>query len=150
MKYGVVVCPKCGMAKGVETVKKTTICQCGREIHLSRMKLKYPTDSPQELARTVADVNAALRGGKPVPSEKRLRKKDSYTIISERAKMIKDPLERMQIIASELTTLKSEFTLDDLRRVAAMIGKDSAEDMLARLQEHNLVYQVGEGTYKTV
>ncbi|MGQ9587391.1 MAG: hypothetical protein ACUVT7_03290 [Thermoplasmata archaeon] len=150
MKYGVVVCPKCGMAKGVEAEKKTTTCQCGREIDLSRAKLQCLTESPKELARAVADANAALRGGKPVPSEKRPRRKDPYTIISERAKIIKDPLERMQVIASELTALRSEFTLDDLRRVAAIVGKDSAEDMLARLQEHNLVYRVGEETFRAV
>lgn len=150
MRYGVVVCPKCGMAKGVEANKKTTSCQCGREIKLTRAKLRYLTSSPQELAATVAKVNAALRGGKPVPSERKTGKRSPYSTISERAKSVKDPLDRVRSIASDLTALKSGFTLDDLKKVASLLGKESAETMLARLQEQNLVYEVEEGVFKAV
>ena len=150
MKYGVIVCPKCGMARGVESDKKTTTCQCGRKIDLTHMKLRYMTDSPLELAASVAKANAALRGGGPMPSERKSRKRDPYTEMTEKTKAVKDPLERMRLIAVELTVLRSEFTVDDLRRVAAIIGKDSAEDMLARLQEHNLVYETDAGKFRAV
>lgn len=150
MKYGVIVCPKCGMAKGVEASKKTTTCQCGREIGMSRVKLKFPTDSPMELADLVAKANAALRGGGPLPSEKKQRSRGAHAVAAERAKPIKDPLERMKVIAQELTRLKSEFTLEDLRKVSSILGKDSAEDLLARLLEHNMVYEAGEGVYRSV
>lgn len=150
MKYGVIVCPKCGMAKGIEAAKKTTTCQCGREIEMARVKLMFPTDSPMELAESVAKANAALRGGDQMPSEKKTRRKDTYYIIAERAKPIKDPLERMKVVAKGLTELKSEFGLEDLRRVASLLAKDSPEDMLARLKEHNLVYETGPGIYRSV
>ena len=65
MKYGVIVCPSCGKAKGVEAEKKTTTCQCGREIELSRVKLHYSTDSPMELADAVAQANALIAGPAP-------------------------------------------------------------------------------------
>jgi hypothetical protein len=150
MKYGVIVCPKCGMAKGVESAKKTTTCQCGREIDMSRVKIMFLTDSPRVLAESVAQVNASLRGGGGMPSGKRSRRRDPYTAISERAKMVKDPLERMHVIAKELTELRSGFTIEDLRRVTVLLGKDSPEDMLARLREHNMVYEVGDGTFRAV
>ena len=150
MKYGVIVCPKCGMARGVETRKKTTSCQCGREIVLSRVKVHFMTDSPLELADAVAEANASIRGGKPLPAEKKPRKKGAYAAAAERAKPIKDPVERMRAVAEALTEAKGQFTLDDLRKAASVLGKDSAEDMLARLLEHNLVYESGEGIYRSV
>lgn len=150
LKYGVLVCPRCGMAKGVETSKKTTTCQCGREIVMSRVKLMFLTDSPMELADSVAKANASLRGGEQVLTEKRPRRKDPYFKIAERAKPIKEPIERMRVIARDLTELKSKFSIDDVRKVVAVLGKDSAEDILARLQEHNLIYEVGEATYRSV
>lgn len=149
-KYGVIICPKCGTARGVETGKKTTTCQCGRDIVLSHVKIKNQTDSPHELAELVARANAALRGGEPSPPERRVRKNDPYSIIAEKARPIKDPLERMQVVARGLTDFKSEFTIDDLRRTAGLLGKDSAEDMLARLKEHNLIYETSEGTYASI
>jgi hypothetical protein len=150
LKYGVMVCPKCGMAKGIETSKKTTTCQCGREIVMSRVKVMFLTDHPLELADSVAKANASLRGGEQVLTEKKSRKKDPYSRIAERANPIKDPIERMHVIARELTELKPGFSLEDVRKVAILLGKDSPEDIIARLQEHNLIYETEEGTFKAV
>lgn len=149
-KYGVVVCPKCGFAKGVEANKKTTSCQCGKEIILSRAKIMFLTDSPLDLAESVAKANAALRGGKELPKERKSRGKDPYSSIAESAKAIKDPIERMKVIARGLSELKTEFTIEDVRKVTAVLGKDAPEDVIARLQEHNLIYECGPGTFSSV
>ena len=150
LKYGVIVCPRCGMAKGIESNRKTTTCQCGREIVMSRTKLMFLTDSPMELADSVAKANASLRGGEQVLTEKKVRRKDPYFKIAEKAKPIKEPLERMRMIARELSELKSEFSYEDVKKVAAILGKDTPEDIIVRLQEHNLIYETGEGTYRAV
>lgn len=150
MKYGLIICPKCGMARGVEAEKKTTTCQCGREIELKRVKLKFLTDSPLELADSVAQANAALRGGGQLPPEKKTRNKDPFYIIAERAKPVKDPIERMRVIAKGLTDLKGDFGIDDVRKVVSVLAKDSAEDVLARLKEHNLIYESDAGKYRSV
>lgn len=150
MKYGLIICPKCGMAKGVEAGKKTTTCQCGRDIELKYVKLKFLTDSPLELADSVAAANAALRGGGQLPPEKRSRRKDPFFVIAERARPVKDPIERMRVIARGLTDLKGDFGIDDVRKVVSVLGKDSAEDVLARLKEHNLIYESDAGMYRSV
>ncbi len=150
MKYGLLICPRCGMAKGVEAGRKTTTCQCGREINLRRVKLRYPTDSPLELADSVAKANAALRGGQQLPPEKRRRRKDPFFVIAERAKAVKDPVERMKVIAKGLTDLKSSFGVEDVRRVVVLLGKGSAEDIIKSLREHNLVYETADGRFKAV
>lgn len=150
MRYGLLVCPRCGMAKGVEANRKTTTCQCGREIDLKRVKLKYLTDSPLELADSVAKANAALRGGQQLPPEKRPRRKDPFFVIAERAKVVKDPVERMKVIAKGLTDLKGAFGVEDVRRVVSILGKGSAEDVIKVLQKHNLVYEAADGKFKAV
>ena len=150
MKYGVIVCPRCGMAKGVETRKKTTMCQCGREIKLRRMKLRFQTDSPKELAESVGRANAAIRGGEQLPPEKRPRKKEPYSAIAERSQHAKDPVDRMQLIAQALTDLKGEFTEEDLGKVLQSLGKSSPKDMVAKLQQLNLIYETAEGKFRSV
>jgi len=70
--------------------------------------------------------------------------------VAERARAIKDPLERMRVIASELTVMHGEFGYDDMKRIASLVGRESPEDMIARLQEHSLIYETSEGTYRSV
>lgn len=150
MKYGLLICPRCGMAKGVEANKKTTTCQCGREIDMRRVKLRYLTDSPLELAESVASANAALRGGQQLPAEKRRKGKDPFFVIAERARSVKDPLERMKVVARGLTDLKVSFGTEDVARVLSLIGRDSAEDTVKVLKEHNLIYETSDGRFRAV
>lgn len=148
MKYGVVICPRCGRARGVEATRKTATCQCGRIIKVGRMKLQYPTDSPLELAEIVGKVNAALKGGEPMPKAKRRRKADEYSAIYEKARGIKDPLERMRAVVSGLNSMKPVFDIEDVKRLAAIVGEESHEKFLARLMESGLVYEVAPGKFK--
>lgn len=148
MKYGVLVCPKCGKAKGIETRKKTTTCPCGREIRLRRGMLKFMTDSPSELADLVAHVNAALHGVEPMPKEKKRKRRDSYTKMVEGTAAIKDPLERLHAIAAELTKTKSEFDFEDLKRVLMIIGRDNPDRVLTSLLESGMIFESSPGKFK--
>jgi len=150
MKYAVVICPKCGKAKGVEAERKTASCPCGREMVLSRTKFLFETNSPSELARAVAEANEQLGEGTKPRVRRKSASKDPYAGVAERARAVKDPLERMRVIASELTAMNGEFGYDDMKRVAALVGRESPEDMIARLQEHSLIYETSEGTYRSV
>ncbi len=150
MKYAVIICPKCGKAKGVEAERKTTSCPCGREIVLSRAKFLYESNSPSELARAVAEANEQLGEGVKPKARRKRAPKDPYAGVAERARAVKDPLERMRVVAQELTSMHGSFGYDDVKRVAALVGRESPEDMIARLQEHGLIYETSEGTYRTV
>lgn len=151
MKYAVIICPKCGKAKGVEAERKTSTCPCGREITLSRTKFLFESNSPSELAHAVAEANEQLGEGVKRPRARRKpSSKDPYAGVAERARAIKDPLERMRVIATELTAMHGEFGYDDVKRVAALVGRESPEDMISRLQEHGLIYETSEGTYRSV
>jgi hypothetical protein len=70
MRYGVVVCPKCKLVKGVDLSKKTSRClRCGHTLVLSKIKIVYSTDSQEELRRAIGLLNARL-DGKSITFEK--------------------------------------------------------------------------------
>ncbi|MGD9962818.1 MAG: DUF1922 domain-containing protein [Thermoplasmata archaeon] len=150
MRYAVIICPKCGKAKGVEAEKKTTTCPCGREIKLARAKFLFESNSPSELAQAVAEANEQLAGGGKPRVRMKSSPKDPYAGVAERARAIRDPLERMRVIAQELTAMHGAFGYDDVKRVTALVGRETPEDLIARLQEHSLIYETSEGTYKSV
>jgi hypothetical protein len=148
LKYGVIICPKCGKARGVESVRKTVTCQCGRKIKLARMKLQFMTDSPLELAEIVAKVNASLGGKGPMPKAKRKRKADPYDAISENVKGVKDPLERMRMIVSGLSAVRPEFDSEDIARIAAIIGSENPDVLVDKLLASGIIYEVAPGKFK--
>jgi secreted Zn-dependent insulinase-like peptidase len=149
LKYGVIICPKCGRARGVESVRKTVTCQCGRHIKMARMKLRFMTDSPSELAEIVAKVNASLSGGGPMPKPKRKRRSDSYVAIVEKARSVKEPHEKMRMIISELSAVKPEFGTEDIRRIAAILGYESSDALVDKLLAAGLIYEVSSGRFRT-
>lgn len=150
MRYAVIICPKCGKARGVESGRKTTTCNCGREIKVARVKFLYETDSPSELAKAVAEANEQLGGGHRPKVRRKPSHRDPYARLAERARAIKDPLERMRAIAVELSSMLGEFGYDDVKRAAALVGKESPEDIISRLKEHGLIFEVSEGSYRSV
>ena len=63
MELGIVVCPKCKKAKGVNLSCKTTRCtRCGRVLRLEKLRVMYKTDSEQKLRQALGLVNAELNG----------------------------------------------------------------------------------------
>lgn len=63
MRYGVIVCPKCRRAKGVDLSCKTTRCPgCGRVLTLKNLSVKYKTNSEDDLRRVIGLVNAENDG----------------------------------------------------------------------------------------
>jgi transposase-like protein len=63
MKYGVLVCPTCKKAKGVDIAKKTTKChRCGKVLQLQKLKIYYKSSSLEQIQRVIGLLNAELDG----------------------------------------------------------------------------------------
>lgn len=59
MKYGVIACPQCRQAKGVDLSSRTTKCtRCGKTLQLKNLKIFYETESLQQLRQAVGLLNA--------------------------------------------------------------------------------------------
>ncbi|UCE90728.1 MAG: DUF1922 domain-containing protein [Methanobacteriota archaeon] len=150
MKYGLVICPSCGRARGVETSRKTTSCSCGRRVKLRRSMIKFETDSPKELAEMVGQANEQLSSGKKFRRRKAKESEDPFVRVARACMTLKDPVQRGEAIARGLTDELGEFGLDELRRVLAVLGSNDPEDLVRRLTEANMVYEVGGGRYRAV
>ena len=61
--YGVVVCPRCKRAKGVDLKQKTTTCLCGFEIRVVPSRVRARANTARELAPLVGQVSAEIAGG---------------------------------------------------------------------------------------
>src|SRR5438093_10952255 len=61
--YGVVVCPRCTRAKGVNLKQKTTTCQCGFKIYVVPARIRARAETARELAPLVGQVSAEIAGG---------------------------------------------------------------------------------------
>ena len=63
MKFGIIVCPRCKKAKGVNLSSKTTKCLCcGRVLKLDKLKILYKTESRPRLQNALGMINADLDG----------------------------------------------------------------------------------------
>src|SRR2546422_1635563 len=61
--FGVVVCPRCHRAKGVDLSKKTTSCSCGFEIRVLPAMVRVRVGTERELIEAVRRVGAGVAGG---------------------------------------------------------------------------------------
>jgi transposase-like protein len=61
MRLGVIVCPRCKQAKGVDVSAKTTKCtRCGKTLQLKKLTIFYETASQEKLRHAIGQINAQL------------------------------------------------------------------------------------------
>ena len=152
--FGVIVCPRCGRAKGVELPKKTTSCPCGFEIRVLPSRVRFETANARELAAAVGRINAEIRGGSEevaafAPKRAR-RSRDAYARVVADASRAGDRRQRARAAAEGLAREFVLFSVEDWRRVLSALGIPEADGSLAELVQGNVVYEPKPGYYRTV
>ena len=153
--YGVVVCPRCKRAKGVDLKQKTTTCSCGFEIRIVPSRVRGRSETAHDLARLVGQVNAETAGGleayqKTAAPPRRKRSDDVHLRVVGIASKSRDRVSRLRSAAVELTREIELFSLDDWSRVLAGLGIPRPEEALETLVRANLVMQPKDGFYRAV
>lgn len=153
--YGVVVCPRCKRAKGVDLKQKTTACSCGFEIRVLPAKVRARAQTARELAPLVARVNAEIAGGlkiveRDLAPPKRPRIRDVHARVVAAVPKEGDRVSRIRAAALELTKELQVFTLEDWTKVLVGLGIPEPEAALDALIRNNAVFQPKEGFYRTV
>ena len=152
--YGVVVCPRCGRAKGVELPKKTTTCQCGFTIMVRPSAIKFESSSGREMAAAVGRINADLRGGteevRKFAAKPKKRSRDAYARIVESASRAGDRRHRIRAAAEGLASEFVLFSIEDWQRVMEALGISQTAESLEELVRGNVVYEPKPGYYRTV
>ena len=153
--YGVVVCPRCRKAKGVDLKQKTTTCSCGFDIRVVPARVRGRATTARELAPLVGQVNAELAGGakevrRAFAPPKKPRLREVHTRIIAAVPKRGDRSSRMRAAAVELTNELELFTRDDWIQVLEGLGLPDAEGALAVLLDANVVFEPKPGFYRVV
>jgi hypothetical protein len=153
--YGVIVCPRCLKAKGVDLRQKTTTCACGFEIRVVPARVRARAVTPRDLAPLVGQVNAELAGGarevmRAFAPTKRVRPRAVHARVIAAVPKRGDRSSRVRAAAVELTNELELFTRDDWGQVLEGLGVPDAEGALAVLLEANVVFEPKPGFYRTV
>ena len=152
--FGVVVCPHCKRAKGVELPKKTTMCPCGFEVRVHPSRLKYETSDARDLAAPVGRINAELRGGTEevaaIAAKPKKRSKDAYARVVAVAAKAGDRRQRVRAAAEGLAKEFVLFSREDWSRVLDMLGIPRVDESLDELVRGNVVYEPKPGYFRTV
>ncbi|HKZ98295.1 MAG TPA: hypothetical protein VJ326_01695 [Thermoplasmata archaeon] len=153
--FGVVVCPRCRRAKGVDLTQKTTACSCGFEIRVvpARVRAKAPT--ARGLAALVGQANAELAGGldtyrRDAAPRPRRRSQDVHARVAGKAAKAGDRAHRIHAVAVALSEELEVFSRDDWRRVLERLGIPAADDALEGLVQRREVYEPTPGFYRAV
>ena len=153
--YGVVVCPRCKRAKGVDLKQKTTTCLCGFEIRVVPSRVRARANTARELAPLVGEVSAEIAGGLKAYREaaapvRRIRPRDVHLRVIGIASKARDRANRVRAAAVELTRELEVFSMPDWERVLAGLGIPHPEEALAALVRANLVLEPTSGFYRAV
>lgn len=148
-RYAVIICPFCAEPIGADMQKRTMTCVCGKTIELLKIKPRFESQSPVEVAKAVALAKSQVKDAKmEMPAMK--QPKSRLGKIADKARAIKDTQERMTFIAQELTKLRHEFTIDDLEKIHELLGKESSIDMLVAMRDGGIIWESNKGKYKAV
>ncbi len=153
--YGVVVCPRCRKAKGVDLKQKTTTCSCGFEIRVVPSRVRGRAETARELAPLVGQVNAELAGGareveKAFAPRKKTRPREVHARIIAALPRQGDRASRVRAAAVELTNELELFSREDWMQVLDGLGLADADGALAVLLEANVVFEPKPGFYRVV
>ncbi len=153
--YGVVVCPRCKRAKGVNLKQKTTTCACGFEIRVVPARVRARAETAQELARLVGQISAEIAGGTEAYERaralvRRKRPRDVHVRVIAVAAKARDRASRVRAAAIELTRELEVFSISDWDRVLAGLGIPQPEEALATLLRDNTVFEPKAGFYRSV
>jgi hypothetical protein len=161
-KYGVVVCSKCHYPRGVKLpVKKSKCYHCGASLNVAKLEKFFETDSESELTEAVGKLNAKLRGGLEEYLEFlqeygnvtiNYEKLEPHKRIAFKLRNVKEPEERMEQLAVELSKELGEFEEIDIIMVLKELGfgKNQILNFLKSLIENNFIYEPKPGKYKIV
>ena len=151
--YGVVVCSRCGRARGVRIGQKTASCQCGHKIDLSMAKVGRKTEDARELARAVGLENAKLSGGLEDCEKVSLlprKRKGAHGRAATAAERAGNRDAKVRVVAEELSRELGTFTVGDFGVVLVSLGIQDPQKLLEELSKANFIYEPSPGRFRVV
>jgi len=148
--FGVIVCPKCHRARGVELPSKSAMCvHCGRAIDVTKAKVYFKTASQEELGLAVKKMSESLAVDiDKYPAERKRKAR----IVDERSKVQKVKMneEELRELALRMTREKGEFDLLDLMGALKLKDLDDATEIVETMLAAGIIYEPRSERFKAL
>jgi len=171
MKFGVVVCPACNRAVGINLGVKSTKCRrCNCSFNPKSRKILFETDSERELAKAVGQTNLKIQNGTEeyqnllqdleVEDEQTALEQDGlfvydesidvYKRIAMKVKKIQNLQDKLVGLATGLNKQFNEFSVDDFGTCIEHLGlnPEDAEKYIGQLVSNGIIYEPRVGYYR--
>jgi hypothetical protein len=171
MKFGVVVCPTCKNAVGINLKVKSTKCRrCNQQFKVKNRKILYETNSERELALAVGQVNLKILNGTndyqnllndlEIENRQELFEQDgifafdqsidNFKRIAMKVKKFNTLQDQLVGLAVELSKEFTVFSAGDFGKVIVHLGlnPDESEKYIEQLISSGLIYEPRVGYYR--
>jgi DNA replicative helicase MCM subunit Mcm2 (Cdc46/Mcm family) len=150
--FGVIVCPGCNRARGVDISTAATVCpSCGKKIDVRKAKVYFKTDSESELAEAVRRMSERLAVDveSSPPVRKKKKKLSFHEELGAQAKRVKGSEERLRFVTKSLTNELGKFGADDLALVVKNLGETDVEDLIEKMLSSGIIFEPEPGKYRS-
>ena len=147
--FGVVICPRCNRARGVDLSVKTSKCPgCGLHSEVDRMRTYFQTDNEQELAELVRRTNSRMQHSIEDYGDDVVLARQATEEQRKRTKNQSLDFDGMVMIARSLSS-EQGFGLDDLKGVLIKEGYDLDPAKIASVMlNEGIVYEPKPGRFR--
>ena len=151
--FGVIVCPKCNRARGVDlSVAAATCSSCGKKISVGKAKVYFKTESESELAEAVRRMSERLAvdvESAPHARKKKRRRLSFHEELGARAKKLKGSEDRLRFVAENLTSELGAFSVQDLAMVVRCYDEADAEELIEKMLSSGIIFEPEPGKYRS-
>jgi hypothetical protein len=147
--FGVIICPRCNRARGVDLSVKTSKCPgCGLHSEVDRMRVYFQTDNELELAEAVRRTSSRQQHSIEDYGDDVILARQASEEQRKRSKNQSLDFDGMVLLAHSLEC-EAGFSLDDLRDVLAKESYDLDPAKIAAVMlNEGIVYEPKPGRYR--
>jgi hypothetical protein len=146
--FGVIICPKCNRARGVDLSAKTSKCPgCGHHSEVDRMHTYFQTANQLELAEAVRRTSSRMQHSIEDYGEDVVLARQATEEQRKKARNLSLDFDGMVLLARSLS--ETGFGLDDLRDALTKEGYDLDPAKIASVMlNEGIVYEPKPGRYR--
>ncbi|MGD0056967.1 MAG: DUF1922 domain-containing protein [Methanomassiliicoccales archaeon] len=150
--FGVIVCPGCNHARGVDLSAAAAVCpSCGKKIKVGKAKIYFKTDSERELAEAVRKMSErlAVEVESAPPAKKKRKRLSFHEELGARAKKLKGNEDRLRFVAESLTCELGKFDVQDLALVVRDFDEGDAKELIEKMLTSGIIFEPEPGKYRS-
>ena len=147
--FGVIICPKCNRARGVDLSVKTSKCPgCGLHSEVDRMRTYFQTDNEQELAELVRRTSSRMQHSIEDYGDDVVLARQATEEQRKKTRNLSLDFDGMVMIARSLSS-EPGFGLDDLKEALTREGYDLDPAKIASVMlNEGIVYEPKPGRFR--